>query len=170
MENQNKTDFKNKQASKKSSFRSTGKRTGTWAHRRKPDHRWSPPSPFLAGPQAPQSQRKPQSGFLGWAEAWLCQRNQSYSVFYLSIKKDQIWGSEDRGERIHSESSKLHVTFGTSKEGRKDTWRESWKWVVWTLVLRSHSTLRSGWFYLQLNREMVMLHTAEQGGEVITFR
>lgn len=103
-----------------------------------------PPSPFLAGTQAPQSQRKPQSGFLGWAEAWLSQRNQSYGVFSLSIRKNQIWGGVGQGKRIHTESFKVTCHIWDIKERQKrqtDTWRESWKRVVWTLVLRSHSTL-----------------------------
>lgn len=31
-------------------------------------------------------------------------------------------------------------------------------------------SVSSGWFYLELNREVGMLHTAEQGGRVITTR
>lgn len=56
----------------------------------------SPPL-FWLGPSLLKAGGKPQPGFLGWAEALFTQRNQDYSVFYLSIKRfrlEVVWAEE----------------------------------------------------------------------------
>jgi hypothetical protein len=41
--------------------------------------------------------------------------------------------------------------------------QRSWAWTVWTLEAQCVP-------YMQLNREAGMLHTAEQGGRIISYR
>lgn len=156
IENQNKT------GGGGSRFGLSGKGTGTRAHRRNPNHMGRVPSPLLAGPQSPKSQRKTTVWFPGRAEALFTQRNQNSSVFYLSIKKfrlEVVW-PDDTHRKFQ-----LHVTHGASKEGIRlpVTWIHMDR-KLGTSGLDSHPeklqhAVSSVWFYRAAQESRVIVYS-----------